>query len=81
MKKLNHYLPLLIPAILMAMAISFHSQPITATTDRTVMNADDDDDKDDKPKDPKRIFEWRIAWGPKPETQQAYDDVLVYYGE
>lgn len=79
MKKCTRFLPVLLPMALIIMAGSLHSQPVLPVAERTLQTAYGDDD--DKPKDPKKAFEWRIAWGPKPDTNQLYDAILIDYGE
>ncbi|SEL09499.1 hypothetical protein [Parapedobacter koreensis] len=77
MKKTALFLPIVLVVLLVSAAVMAGAPAMPYVATRSSV-ADED-----KPKEPKRIFDRRIAWGPLPEetTFIEYQQILSRYGE
>lgn len=75
MKKATSFAPSIALAILLSTALMMGIPPIPHVAEATTNG------NEDEPEEPKRIFDRRIAWGPKPEEPTAWDHILAQYGE
>lgn len=77
MKKITAFTPAIAFALLLSAALMAGIPPVQPVAKTTTYAKD----KERDPKEPKRIFDRRIAWGPMPEAAVSWDRVLAQYGE
>lgn len=77
MNKITPFAPAIALAFLLSTALMTDLPSVPRVAEATLRAKD----KKDQPKEPKRIFDRRIAWGPAPAAANSWDHILAQYGE